>query len=55
MSKRNQSKKSKVPKLTEAEYAAYLSSLRGYAETKKEAPMSAVNVEKSPQKTVENT
>ncbi len=48
MSKRNRSKKSKVPKLTEAEYAAYLSALRGDTETQNEEPMSALTMEKSP-------
>ena len=32
MSKSSKSKKNKVPKLTEAEYAAYISSLKGTGE-----------------------
>ena len=35
MSKSSKGKKNKVPKLTEAEYAAYISSLKGVGEVEK--------------------
>lgn len=46
MSKSSKHKKSKVPKLTEAEYAAYISSLKSDAENKLVASMSAMNEKK---------
>ncbi len=46
MSKSSKHKKSKVPKLTEAEYAEYISSLKTEEEKKFETPMSAMNERK---------
>ncbi len=46
MRKSEKHKKSKVPKLTEAEYAAYISSLKSSEEEPLEAPVSATNEKK---------
>lgn len=46
MSKSSKHKKSKVPKLTEAEYAEYISSLKSEEETPLPTPMSAMNEKK---------
>ncbi len=53
MSKSTKNKKTKVPKLTEAEYARYISALREGEEGALQAPMSATNVKMtSPQSPV---
>ncbi len=46
MGKSAKHKKSKVPKLTEAEYAEYISLLKSGGETPLQAPRSALNEEK---------
>ncbi len=46
MSKSSKHKKSKVPKLTEAEYAEYISSLKSEVETPLPPPMSAMSEKK---------
>ncbi len=48
MRKSMSSKKSKVPKLTEAEYTAYINSLKEGEEGNLAAPMSAANAESVP-------
>ncbi len=53
MSKSSKGKKSKVPKLTEAEYAEYITSLKMGSEEAYPAPMSATNVKKPPENVVE--
>ncbi len=54
MGKSTKCKKSKVPKLTEAEYAAYISSLKTGEDAQSVPPGRAINVEKGLQKRVEN-
>ncbi len=46
MTKSAKHKKSKVPRLTEAEYAEYISALKSGEETPLEAPRSATNEKK---------
>ncbi len=54
MNKSSNGKKSKVPKLTEAEYAAYISSLKSGEEGVAKGVAAALSTEKGKAKELEN-
>ncbi len=54
MNKSSKGKKTKVPKLTEAEYAAYISSLKSGEEAPTISPTASLNLKSSNAERLEN-